>query len=207
MDQFYSSCICFLLGNIIRKHNINFHCYADDTQLYLSLKPDDTNRLSYLQACLKDIKTWINCNFLLLNSDKTEVIVLGPKHLRSTLPNDIVMLNDITLASSTTARNLGVIFDQDLSFDSHIKQTSRTAFFHLRNIAKIRPILSQKDAEKLVHAFVTSRLDYCNSLLSGCTKKSLKTDSECCCSCSEGNKEMRSYFPCFSFSSLAPCEI
>jgi len=62
-------------------------------------------------------------------------------------------------------RNLGVIFDQNLSFDAHIKQVSRTAFFHLRNIAKIRNILTQSDAEKLVHAFVTSRLDYCNSLL------------------------------------------
>ena len=62
-----------------------------------------------------------------------------------------------------------------MSFNSHIKQISRTAFFHLRNIAKIRHILSQKDAEKPVHAFVTSRLDYCNSLLSGCPNKSLKT--------------------------------
>ncbi len=117
----------------------------------------------------------MTCNFLLQNSGKTEVIVLGPKYLRNFLSNDIVTLNDITLASSTTVRNLGVIFDQNLSFDSHIKQISRTAFFHLRNIAKIRSILSQKDAEKLVHAFVTSRLDYCNSFLSGCTKKSLKT--------------------------------
>ena len=163
------------LGNIIRKHSINFHCYADDTQLYLSMKPDETNQLTKLQACLKDIKTWMTCNFLLLNSDKTEVIVLGPKHLRNTLSNDIATLDGITLASSTTVRNLGVIFDQDLSFNSHIKQISRTAFFHLRNIAKIRHIMSQKDAEKLVHAFVTSRLDYCNSLLSGCSNKSLKT--------------------------------
>ncbi len=54
----------------------------------------------------------MTCNFLLLNLDKTEVIVLGPKHLRSTLPNDIVMLDDIALASSTTVRNLGVISAQ-----------------------------------------------------------------------------------------------
>ena len=47
-------------------------------------------------------------------------------------------------------------------------------FFHLRNIAKIRHILSQNNAEKIVHAFVTSRLDYCNSL-SGCPNKTLKT--------------------------------
>ncbi len=73
------------LGNIIRKHSLNFHCYADDTQLYLSMKPDETNQLTKLQACLKDIKTWMICNFLQLNSDKTEVIVLGPKHLRDTL--------------------------------------------------------------------------------------------------------------------------
>ena len=162
------------LGNIIRKHSINFHCYADDTQLYLSMKPDETNQLAKLQACLKDLKTWMTCNFLLLNSDKTEVIVVGPEHLRNTLCNDIATLDGFTLASSTTVKNLGVIFDQDLSFNSHIKQMSRTAFFHLRNIAKIRHILSLKDAEKIIHAFVTSRLDYCNSLLSGCSKKSLK---------------------------------
>ena len=61
-----------------------------------------------------------------------------------------------------------------MSFNSHIKQVTRTAFFHLRNIVKIRNILSQSDAEKLIHAFVSSRLDYCNSLLSGCPNSSLK---------------------------------
>ena len=71
------------LGNVIRKHSTNFHCYADDTQLYLSIKPDETNQLTKLQACLKDIKTWMTCNFLMLNSDKTEVIVLGPERLRN----------------------------------------------------------------------------------------------------------------------------
>ena len=66
------------LGNIIRTYSVNFHCYADDTQLYLSLKPEQCNQLTKLQACLKDIKTWMTRNFLLLNSDKTEVIILGP---------------------------------------------------------------------------------------------------------------------------------
>ena len=45
------------LGNIIRNHSINFHCYADDTQLYLSIKPDEINQLSKLQTCLKGIKS------------------------------------------------------------------------------------------------------------------------------------------------------
>ena len=100
----------------------------------------------------------MTCNFLKLNSDKTKVIVLGPKHVRSRLSDNILSLEDMTLSSSTTASNLGVIFE--LSFIPHITQVSRTGFFHLRNIAQIRSILSQHDAEKLVHAFVTPRLDY-----------------------------------------------
>jgi len=114
-------------------------------------------------------------NFLLLNSDKTEVIVLGPENLRNMVSKQILTLDGITLGSSNTVRNLGVIFDQDMSFNAHIKQICKTAFFHLRNISKVRNILSQSDAEKLVHAFITSRLDYCNSLLSGCPKNSLKS--------------------------------
>ena len=117
----------------------------------------------------------MSSNFLLLNSDKTEVIVFGPKHLRDAFLNQIVTIDGVTLSSSTTVKNLGVTMDQDLSFSSHIRHVTKTAFFHLRSIAKIRNILSQSDAEKLVHAFITSRLDYCNSLLSGCPKSSIKS--------------------------------
>uniref|UniRef100_UPI000D3040EA uncharacterized protein LOC112434934 n=1 Tax=Maylandia zebra TaxID=106582 RepID=UPI000D3040EA len=162
-------------GSIIRRHSIRFHCYADDTQLYLSMKPVNAHQLVKLQECLKNIKTWMAANFLLLNSDKTEVIVLGPKNLRNMVSNQILTLDGITLASSNAVRNLGVIFDQDMSFNTHIKQICKTAFLHLRNISKVRNILSQSDAEELVHAFITSRLDDCNSLLSGCPKNSLKS--------------------------------
>ena len=87
-------------------------------------------------------------HFLLLNSDKTEVHFLGPKHFRGRRSNEIAVMDGINLASSNTKRNLGVMFDQDLSFNSHIKQISKNAFFPLRDIAKIRHILSQKDTEK-----------------------------------------------------------
>lgn len=80
------------------------------------------------------------CNFLLLSSEKTEVVVLGPKHLKDTLTNDTATLVGITRAFGTTVRNLGVIFDEDLSFNSHIKLIIRAAFIHLWNISKIRTI-------------------------------------------------------------------
>jgi len=111
-------------------------------------------------------------NFLLLNSDKAEVVVFGPEHFKKKLSSYIFTLDCISLASITTVRNLGIIFEQDLFFDSHTKQISRTAFFQLCNIAKVRNTLSQSDVEKLVRASVTSRLDYCNSLLLDCLHNS-----------------------------------
>ncbi len=141
-------------GNIIRKYGISFHCYADDTQLYISTRPDETSKLSKLTECVKNVKDWMTNNFLLLNSDKTEILDGCP-------------------VTSSTVKNLGVILDSNLSFENHISNVTKTAFFHLRNIAKLRNMLPVSDAEKLVHAFMTSRLDYCNALLGGCPASSI----------------------------------
>ena len=103
-------------------------------------------------------------------------IVIGPKHLRKILSDHIVTLDGISFAPSSTVRNLQINFwPEHVIWPSYIKQVSSTAFFHRWNIMKIRKILSQKDAEKLVHAFVTSRLDYCDSLSSGCPSRSVKS--------------------------------
>ncbi len=63
--------------------------------------------------------------------------------------------------------------DSDLNFQKHISFNYKTAFYHLRNMSKVRPILSLPDSEKLVHAFISSRLDYCNALFPGLTKQAL----------------------------------
>ncbi len=68
------------LGNIIRKCGISFHCYADDAELYISTRPDETSKLSKLTECVKNIKDWMTNNLLLLNSDKTDILLIGPKN-------------------------------------------------------------------------------------------------------------------------------
>ncbi len=111
-------------------------------------------------------------NFLLLNSDKTEILIIGPNNSTQNLLDYNLQLDGCPVTSSTV-KNLGVILDSNLSFEKHISNVTKTAFFHLRNIAKLRNMLPVSDAEKLFHAFMTSRLDYCNALLGGCPASSI----------------------------------
>ena len=71
---------------------------------------------------------------------------------------------------STSATSLGVTFDETLSFEEHVKEVCRSSFFHLRNISRNRKYLTRNSVEVLIHAFVTSKLNYCNSLLYGLPK-------------------------------------
>ncbi len=158
------------LGNIIRKYGISFHCYADE--LYISTRPDETSKLSKLTECVKNIKDWMTNNFLLFNSDKTEMLLIGPKNTLQNLLYYNLQLDGCTVTTSTV-KNLGVALYKNLSIENNISHVTKTAYFQIRNIVKLYNMLSVSDAEKLVHAFMTSRLDYCNALLGGCPASSI----------------------------------
>ncbi|KAF7662388.1 hypothetical protein LDENG_00237930 [Lucifuga dentata] len=64
-------------------------------------------------------------------------------------------------------KNLGVIFDNALILDKQINSVIKNSFFQLRLLTKVKPLLCFSDFEKVIHAFVSSRLDYCNSLYVG----------------------------------------
>ncbi|KAK7891097.1 hypothetical protein WMY93_023060 [Mugilogobius chulae] len=110
------------LGGVIRRHGINFHSYADDTQLYISMSPDDTRPMDALFNCILDIKSWMAENFLQLNQDKTEVLVIGPEAQREKL---LSKLQTQSFNPSSQVRNLGVIFDSELTFIPHIKNITK----------------------------------------------------------------------------------
>ena len=96
-----------------------------------------------------------------LSLAKTEILVVSPKSIRNKMADIRLHLDGVSVALSEVIKNLGVTFDPELSFETQNKKnTSRIAFFHLTDIAKIRKKLSVHDAEKLVHTFMTSILDY-----------------------------------------------
>ena len=166
------------LGDVMRFHHVKLHLYADDTQIYLYLtfesSPDSSEMAKVMmEACIRDIDVWMTVNMLKMNRDKTELLVLHGRQ-RPLPPLTTISVYDEEINRSTKARNVGVIYDSSMSMENHIMAICKAAFFHLRNISRIMKYLSTQMAEMLVHAFVSSRLDYCNSLLYGLPKESLK---------------------------------
>jgi len=165
------------IGNIARTHGLNVHFYADDTQLYMAFDPTDhedtTSVLARVENCISDIRTWMVDNKLKLNEDKTEVLILTSKLHRSCHGISQVVVGGAPIAPTLTVRNLGAMFDQSLTMDEFVKHICKAAYFHLHNISSIRNCLSKESAITLVHAFISSRLDYCNALLVGITETSL----------------------------------
>ena len=124
---------------------------------------------SKIEACVHDIDVWMLCNRLKLNQDKTEVLIFSSRYRpRPSLDN--LRIVDEIVACSPMARNIGVVFDNSLSMVSHVNAVCKSAFFHRHKISKIRKFLTPETTKTIIHAFVTSKIDYCNSLLFGLPK-------------------------------------
>ena len=157
------------LGQIFQEYNITCHSYADNTKIYLALSPNDFGPIDSLCLCIEKVNSWMQNSFLELIKDKTEIVVFGNKEGRL---RPSAYLESKSLQTKTHIKNLGVIVDGDGSFRDRIKATTKTTFWYLRNKAKIIDFVSKQDLEKLMHEFVSSRLDYCNALFTGLPKKS-----------------------------------
>ena len=151
------------VADIIKSHDLQCHFYADDTQLSITLKIDSADDAclakSRVEHCVEEIGRWMILNKLKLNDDKTQLIVFSSKYRpRPYLSN--VHIGSECIEQSNTVRNLGVLFDQTLSFGEHVSKLYKSSHYHLRSISKIRKYLDENSTETLVHAFVSSKLDF-----------------------------------------------
>ena len=153
---------------ITSEHSLGIHCYADDGQLYVFGKASDADQhVRKVTACIGVIDAWMSSNRLKLNSDKTQFIWLGGRQqLLKVGINSVTLLGD-TVIFQSSVNDLGVTIDGPLTMRDHVQKICRSSSYQLRQLRVIRGSLSIDACTMLVHAFVSSRLDYCNSLLAG----------------------------------------
>jgi len=166
------------LSTLVSPLSLNHHLYADDTQLFLSFHPlHFHSNISHLQNALQQISSWMTANLLTLNSSKTEFLLIGHKQ-------QLCKIQDCSLIITHSARNLGFIFDEHLTFSDQITALSKSCYYHICELRCIRPHLDFKTASTIATSIVHSKLDYCNSLYHNLRNCQLApTDSKLSCSC------------------------
>lgn len=165
---------------IARDHGINVHAYADDMQTYVSCEADDQLSASArLLDCIAEVERWMSSNRLKLNADKTEFIWLGTRQQLAKLRIQPLVVGGQNIVPVQSARNLGVILDDQLTMDAHAKNIVRGCLYQLRQLRSVKRSLTQEARRALVTAFIASRVDYCNAVFYGVTQSTIHRLQSC----------------------------
>ena len=114
----------------------------------------------------------MNQQYMKVNPDKTEIILFFPKSLKDQVVIKGTIIGEDCIRFSKEVKNVGVWLDENLLMDKHVNSIIAHLYKLLKNIGRIRNILTNKYTETLVHA-VISRLDYCNSLFVNISKRNI----------------------------------
>lgn len=160
---------------LVQNFGLNISVFADDIQVYGSCTPGDTSQLcARLTSCISSVGSWLRSNKLLLNQTKTDFMWLSTKQRQRSVPSDPIVLDNHSIQPVSSVKCLGVIFDCNLSFDTHITKTVSTCFGVLRQLRTVRRCIAAPLLVKLIVSLVLSRLDYCVVLLAGLPRNRLQ---------------------------------
>lgn len=98
---------------------------------------------------------------------------MSSSHHKTVLQDVSFHIVDDIISQSSTVRNLGVVFDQQLNMDQHITKRCQSINWQIRNLYRIRRYIDQETCANIVRAMLLSRLDYCNVLFNNITQKDL----------------------------------
>ncbi len=162
------------LGTLLGLQGTDYHFYADDSQIALAFSPDvlsnQVDAFHKIESCADSVRTWMLQNKLKLNDDKTVFMLIGNKPQVQKVVFDSVVIGESYIESSLNCTNLGAGFDSDMSMRHHVSLICKSGFYHLRNIARIKKCLSYDALQTVIHALISSKMDYCNTLLAGVPK-------------------------------------
>lgn len=157
------------MQRIIHRHGIDYHKFADDMQLYTSFDPsvpgDRARAVEQLTICISELRRWLTSRWLKLNDSKTELIFFMSKHHLQTCGQATVSIGDSKISAVSCVRNLGVQMDQHLSMVPQVTAICAACNYHLHRLSSIRRYLTTEATKTLIQALITTRIDYCSSLL------------------------------------------
>ena len=167
------------LQSIAARYGLTLRLYADDSQLYIGFDTTDTSDvekvLRDIESCLREIKQWMIDNFMMLNEDKTEFLLLGSKNssvLETTLSLDVDgVLIETMKCEKGVGKSLGVMLDSHMDMARQVAEVRRACTWKLSNMYLIRRYLTEDLRILLVKTLILSKLDYCNALYAGLPKK------------------------------------
>ena len=113
-------------------------------------------------------------NLLRRNDNKANFIYLASPPCVKSLKTPALQMGASSITLNVLVKKLGVIFDQCINMHEHVTSVCRAAYYHLKNIHCLNTSLTQEALVSVVQAFVTSRIDYCNSLLYGISDYNIK---------------------------------
>ena len=156
------------LSNLIKRHSLTVHLFADDIQIETSILPQHVHStISSVEICISDVKYWMIENKLQLNDEKTECLLIRPNKCAQNLNCTSLSFGHNVISFSTIAKNLGFHLTDDMRIDAHVQDVCRKVYIDIRRISSIRHLLSIDTTKTLLSAFVIPKLDYCNSLFYG----------------------------------------
>ena len=128
------------IAEVILSHGVQFHQYADDTQLYVAVKSDSD--VKKLEDCTIAVRDWFTRNGMLLNPDKSEVLLVARKaNAEKFAQGSAVRVAGSDINYSMQLKSLRVTLDQNLSFDQHVSNIVKTSNYNIRALRHIRPML------------------------------------------------------------------
>ena len=129
------------ISDVIAKRQLNYHLYADDTQLYLAFKTNHMNlAIDRVVSCVSEISCWMEQNDLRLKLDKTDILLIHSR-FREGPALDNLQYMDERISISDKVRSLGVIFDKHMTLDDQIDHVCKSSINDLRNLFRIRTYL------------------------------------------------------------------
>ena len=153
------------IPKLIEDCGMKSHCYADDTQIYLHVKPNETQTAALkIEHCLQKVHRWLASNRLRLNPSKTELMWCSSLRRANTFSAPLVTFSGVDLHPTKSMRDLGVQIRSDTGIMDQVKTVVRSCFYQLRQLKVIKRSLNYNFLRDAAYALVLSRIDYCNSL-------------------------------------------